>query len=400
MQLFYQAGLLPDGENFYPEKPITRAEFTDLLVTLARAADERPSAEETGEIPNTEEICELPLAGETGEMPNSGEPGEETTKAPAEEPETFSDVPTSYWAFESIRTARDAGWIDGYEDGSFHPDEALSRAETCYLLNRCLHRSGDAERAAWLSELGLFDDVPSDHWAAVQIAEACVRHTYTTGAEGKEIWGVADVCALHITGKPGFREIGERLVYFDRKGALAVDRTIGAFRADAYGALTQTASFYVYEPVPYLSQVDNGVEAYVGCEPVAALTGLKAKGFASGVAIRDFLDHMPYAETNPELGFVGTPYQHTDEVLRTTIYPAKLAEYLRGFSRRKPGGAAAGTPRRQPRGRLRDALVEQAHLQGVCHRRRDGNAGQQQSRGPRLRVRPGKRLPGLGSLQP
>ena len=80
---------------------------------------------------------------------------------------------------------------------------------------------------------------------------------------------------------------------------------------------------------PYISQV-TPVYAPVGCEPTSLLMGLKAKGYAQEVDLRSFLDAMPKHEYDPAQGFAGSPYQ-PDQSKRTTIYPAKLAEYGRKY---------------------------------------------------------------------
>ena len=54
-------------------------------------------------------------------------------------PATFSDV-SSHWAKDEISIAANHGWIKGYEDGSFKPDQKITRAETMTLVNRVLKR--------------------------------------------------------------------------------------------------------------------------------------------------------------------------------------------------------------------------------------------------------------------
>ncbi len=75
---------------------------------------------------------------------------------------TFSDVPTSHWAYTSILKAEKAGLMRGYPDGTFRPDTAVSRAEMTLLLARMITESymGEAE----------FPDVPRGHWAEEEIA--------------------------------------------------------------------------------------------------------------------------------------------------------------------------------------------------------------------------------------
>jgi hypothetical protein len=59
--------------------------------------------------------------------------------SPAQEPEqTFSDVTTSYWAYDAISNLSSLGYITGYPDGSFKPDGAITRAEFVSILTRAL----------------------------------------------------------------------------------------------------------------------------------------------------------------------------------------------------------------------------------------------------------------------
>ena len=130
-----------------------------------------------------------------------------------------------------------------------------------------------------------------------------------------------------MTFTPGFHAAGNQLYYVAWTGKLVTNTTLGAYKADATGALTQTAKSYQMTNVPYISQIDN-IYAWVGCEAVADLMGLKAKGYAQDVTIKYFLDNLPRSKSDPEKGFVGSPYvPDTSKRTRTTIYPAKLAEY-------------------------------------------------------------------------
>ena len=52
-----------------------------------------------------------------------------------EEPEIADDV-TGHWAKASIEWAKEKGLIKGYPDGSFKPNQAITRAEACVMLER------------------------------------------------------------------------------------------------------------------------------------------------------------------------------------------------------------------------------------------------------------------------
>lgn len=83
---------------------------------------------------------------------------------------------------------------------------------------------------------------------------------------------------------------------------------------------------------PYVSQL-SPVYAVVGCEGASLLMGLKAKGYAQNVDLREFLDNMPKHESNPAKGYVGSPYVAHQEGKRTTIYPAPLAQYACAYGK-------------------------------------------------------------------
>ncbi len=276
-------GLFDDGAAFRPNDVITRAEFVDLLVRL------RPEAAGTA---------------------------------------SFSDVPAGHWAARQIGAAVALGWINGYPDGTFGPEKGLTRAEVCAVVNRVTERRGDAAQADRVMTLGLYADVAPGHWAARTIAEASVPHT-PNGTGENETWSGVDLTTLRFA--PGIHAVGEQLYCVDRAGKLAVNTAVGAYRADATGALTQTAAAYQMTNVPYYSQIDD-LYAWVGCESVAAFTGLRAKGYAEKVALKTFVTDQPRAKADPEKGFVGDPFTpDRTKKTRTTIYPAKLAEYANGY---------------------------------------------------------------------
>lgn len=275
-------GLFDDGEAFRPADVMTRAEFVDLLVRL------HPDA-----------------AGEA----------------------RFSDLPADHWAYNQVGAAVSLGWIQGYPDGRFGPEDGLSRAEACAILCRAAERSGDERQARMLLALGLFSDVSPNHWAGCAIAEAAVSHTPSVG--GTERWETVDRSGLSFA--PGFHADGDRLYYVDRSGRQVMGQPLGAYTVRADGLVTWDTLSYQTPDVPYLSQIDN-IYAWVGCEAVAALSGLRAKGFAEDVSLRSFLDALPRSASDPEKGFVGSPYvPDTTKRTRTTIYPARLAEYCNGY---------------------------------------------------------------------
>ena len=93
---------------------------------------------------------------------------------------TFSDVPESYWAYKYIVSAATKGWITGYSDGTFRPDNNINRSEVIALLNRVLERYPDKEFIdAHEAELRSFSDVSKSYWNYYGIMEAANGHNYT-----------------------------------------------------------------------------------------------------------------------------------------------------------------------------------------------------------------------------
>ena len=65
---------------------------------------------------------------------------------------SFSDVPTTYWAHESIMTLAGQGIIQGRADGTFGPDDNITRAQAAVMLDR-LEQNLAASDAAPLANI-------------------------------------------------------------------------------------------------------------------------------------------------------------------------------------------------------------------------------------------------------
>lgn len=77
---------------------------------------------------------------------------------------SFSDLNTSHWAYNSIKTAVTAGWVKGYNDNTFAPDRNVTRAEMATMLAAAMRLKTYPVVAA------PFSDVKVSHWAAPVIA--------------------------------------------------------------------------------------------------------------------------------------------------------------------------------------------------------------------------------------
>ena len=89
----------------------------------------------------------------------------------------FYDLETSHWAAIPILAAWNNGWLIGYEDdATIRPDERLTRAEMVAFLNRVLERKIVLEDIP--AEAEGFADLRDTHWAYCDLIEASNSHDY------------------------------------------------------------------------------------------------------------------------------------------------------------------------------------------------------------------------------
>lgn len=98
----------------------------------------------------------------------------------------FTDT-ANHWAAAEIRRAAAAGWINGYSDGTFRPDAYISRAEAATIINRMLGRVPDADHL--LDEMTVWSDNSATEWYYAEIQEATNSHAYERDELGVvEMW--------------------------------------------------------------------------------------------------------------------------------------------------------------------------------------------------------------------
>ncbi len=90
----------------------------------------------------------------------------------------FTDITNEYWASEHIYTAIAMDWIKGYADGTFRPDNKITRAEVVTIVNRVTERNADEDFIDEnISDLINFSDVKDKgYWAYYDIAETANTH--------------------------------------------------------------------------------------------------------------------------------------------------------------------------------------------------------------------------------
>ena len=92
-------------------------------------------------------------------------------------PASFSDV-TSHWAKDEISIAANHGWIKGYEDGSFKPDQKITRAETMTLVNRVLNRLPETKDDLHKDMKTWVDNMDETAWYYLAVQEATNSHYF------------------------------------------------------------------------------------------------------------------------------------------------------------------------------------------------------------------------------
>ncbi|NDJ22837.1 S-layer homology domain-containing protein [Nostoc sp. B(2019)] len=91
------------------------------------------------------------------------------TAAPSLAQTTFYDVSSNYWAAQFIQELSGRGVIAGFPDGSFRPEQAVTRAQFAAMVNKAFQK---AQQRQGIN----FADVPSNYWASSAIGQA-----YTIG---------------------------------------------------------------------------------------------------------------------------------------------------------------------------------------------------------------------------
>ena len=194
-----------DG-TFGPERNMTRAEVTTMF---ARLLTEQIEADKTysntfSDVPKgywaANYIGYMQQFGIiTGYSDGSFRPDAPVTRAEfaaiasrfeklTEGSKSFTDVPNTYWATRYINFAATRGWVTGYSDGTFKPENTITRAEVAAVTCRLLERSADQSYIrSHLKELRTFSDVTESHWAYWYAMEAANGHDYTKSG-GSENW--------------------------------------------------------------------------------------------------------------------------------------------------------------------------------------------------------------------
>ena len=133
----------PDG-TFRPTAPITRAEFAAMALAFAQQGSGASSS--------------------------------------------YQDVSRNDWFYPYVSQASAYGWIGGYPDNTFRPNNPITRAEVCVIVNNMLGRDADERFIDQHdAELVSFGDLAKNHWAYYDVMEATNSHKFSMD-NSKESW--------------------------------------------------------------------------------------------------------------------------------------------------------------------------------------------------------------------
>lgn len=94
----------------------------------------------------------------------------------------FTDL-SGHWAKDEIERAATLGWITGYPDGTFRPENAITRAEAMTMINRVLQRLPENE-SDLLSNMQTWPDNLPSAWYYLAVQEATNSHDFDRKDDG------------------------------------------------------------------------------------------------------------------------------------------------------------------------------------------------------------------------
>ena len=192
------------GGAFGPDNNMTRAEVAQMFyallnnknVTITKTFPDVPADAWYATAVNT--LASLGMV--SGDENGNYRPNDPITRAEfcvialafAYEPENavcyFGDVSRSDWFYTYVAQAASYGWIGGYTNGNFGPNDRITRAQVTTIVNNMLGRAADRDYVIdHQADLVQFTDLTRAHWGYFQIMEATNAHDYTK-SNGTENW--------------------------------------------------------------------------------------------------------------------------------------------------------------------------------------------------------------------
>lgn len=100
-----------------------------------------------------------------------------------ESDKSFFDI-HGHWAETFIEHAAALGWVNGYIDGTFHPNATITRAEAMAMINRVLGRLPESEKDLLSGMKTWPDNADPSAWYYLTVQEATNSHSFERKEDG------------------------------------------------------------------------------------------------------------------------------------------------------------------------------------------------------------------------
>lgn len=174
----------------------------------------------------------------------------------------FSDVEKGHWAYSYINAASEAGWIQGYPDGTFRPDKEITRTETVTLVNSMINRTVTREKLKALNVRNPYNDLAESFWGYTDLMEATVSHTAEEWHDAKYNDGKYNIIVEKFVDTSG-KEIAKSVTTAGK--AESAPKSIPAYESRGY-IRTITYKYSTGDALPSIEKTASVKDAKVGDE--------------------------------------------------------------------------------------------------------------------------------------
>ena len=199
----YRTGEYSDNEDLWPVKPqgnITRAEVATIFYRLLKDEVREEIETDVNNFPDVDKddwfnitVSSLANMGAiSGYEDGTFRPNEPISRAELAsmavrfydafeveyEEGTFLDVDGDEWYADAIAAAEELGILGGYPDGTVRPNNNITRAETCAIVNRVLERRPHDEHLGDVEDMRTWPDNQPGAWYYADMQEATNGHYY------------------------------------------------------------------------------------------------------------------------------------------------------------------------------------------------------------------------------
>lgn len=199
----YRTGEYSDNEDLWPVKPqgnITRAEVATIFYRLLKDEVREEIETDVNSFPDVDKddwfnitVSSLANMGAlSGYEDGTFRPNEPISRAELAsmavrfydafeveyEEGTFLDVDGDEWYADAIAAAEELGILGGYPDGTVRPNNNITRAETCAIVNRVLERRPHDDHLGDVYDMRTWPDNQPGAWYYADMQEATNGHYY------------------------------------------------------------------------------------------------------------------------------------------------------------------------------------------------------------------------------